>query len=92
MPAQVAIRWEANIRAIYLKLIEHGKKPLVAIVAVMRKLLHSNLRNAFAIKTDIINRNAITQHEANLNRAVRRGEYQRLGRLATCCNRDECHG
>ncbi len=41
MPAQVAIRWEANIRAIYLKLIEHGKKPLVAIVAVMRKLLHS---------------------------------------------------
>jgi hypothetical protein len=41
MPALVAIRWEENIRAFYEQLIERGKKPLVAIVAVMRKLLHA---------------------------------------------------
>jgi len=41
MPALVAIKWEPNIRAFYEHLIAHGKKPLVAIVAVMRKLLHA---------------------------------------------------
>ena len=41
MPALVAIRWEEHIRAFYERLIERGKKPLVAIVAVMRKLLHA---------------------------------------------------
>lgn len=41
MPALVAIRCDAAIGAFYAKLIGKGKKPLVAIVAVMRKLLHS---------------------------------------------------
>jgi len=41
MPALVAIKWEPNIMAFYEHLIAHGKKPLVAIVAVMRKLLHA---------------------------------------------------
>jgi len=41
MPALVAIKWEPNIMAFYEHLIAQGKKPLVAIVAVMRKLLHS---------------------------------------------------
>lgn len=41
MPALVAIRWEPNITAFYEHLIARGKKPLVAIVAVMRKLLHA---------------------------------------------------
>jgi len=41
MPALVAIRWEEHIRAFYEQLILRGKKPLVAIVAVMRKLLHA---------------------------------------------------
>lgn len=41
MPALVAIKWEPNIRAFYEHLIAQGKKPLVAIVAVMRKLLHA---------------------------------------------------
>jgi len=41
MPAQVAIQNEPNVQAFYEKLIGRGKKPMVAIVAVMRKLLHS---------------------------------------------------
>ncbi len=41
MPALVAIRWEPSVGAFYEKLISKGKKPLVAIVAVMRKLLHA---------------------------------------------------
>ena len=41
MPALVAIQHEPNVRAFYAKLIGRGKKPLQAIVAVMRKLLHA---------------------------------------------------
>lgn len=41
MPALVAIRWEPNVGAFYERLIARGKKPIVAVVAVMRKLLHS---------------------------------------------------
>lgn len=41
MPALVAIRNDEAIGAFYEKLIGKGKKPLVAIVAVMRKLLHA---------------------------------------------------
>lgn len=39
MPAMVAIKHEPNVQAFYAKLIAAGKKPLQAIVAVMRKLL-----------------------------------------------------
>lgn len=41
MPALVAIRHEPNVKAFYAKLLAAGKKPLQAIVAVMRKLLHA---------------------------------------------------
>ena len=41
MPALVAIRWEPNVGAFYDQLIARGKKPIVAVVAVMRKLLHA---------------------------------------------------
>lgn len=42
MPALVAIRHDPNLRAYYLHLVEHARKPkLVAIVAIMRKLLLS---------------------------------------------------
>lgn len=41
MPALVAVRCEPNIKAFYEHLLERGKKPIVAIVAVMRKLLHA---------------------------------------------------
>ena len=41
MPAWVAVRHQANVKAFYDKLIAAGKKPLHAIVAVMRKLLHA---------------------------------------------------
>jgi transposase len=41
MPAMVAIQHEPNVKAFYNKLIAAGKKPLQAIVAVMRKLLHA---------------------------------------------------
>lgn len=41
MPALVAIRWEPNVGAFYEKLTRRGKKPIVAVVAVMRKLLHA---------------------------------------------------
>ena len=41
MPALVAIRSEPNVQAFYQALLTRGKKPMQAIVAVMRKLLHA---------------------------------------------------
>lgn len=41
MPALVAIRCEPNVGAFYNQLLKRGKKPIQAIVAVMRKLLHA---------------------------------------------------
>jgi transposase len=41
MPALVAIQHEPNVKAFYDKLVAGGKKPLQAVVAVMRKLLHA---------------------------------------------------
>jgi len=41
MPALVAIQHEPNVKAFYNKLVAAGKKPMQAIVAVMRKLLHA---------------------------------------------------
>jgi transposase len=41
MPAMVAIQYEPAVQAFYNSLLARGKKPLQAIVAVMRKLLHS---------------------------------------------------
>jgi transposase len=40
MPALVAVRFNAPVKAYYQHLIKKGKKKLVALVAVMRKLLH----------------------------------------------------
>ena len=41
MPALVAIQHEPNVQAFYNKLVTAGKKPMQAVVAVMRKLLHA---------------------------------------------------
>ena len=41
MPALVASRQEPHVKAFYEELIARGKKPKQALVAVMRKLLHS---------------------------------------------------
>jgi len=41
MPAFCAITKDKNVRAFYLHLVEKGKLRMVAVVAVMRKLLHS---------------------------------------------------
>lgn len=41
MPALVAIQWEPNINAFYEHLLDGGKTKMQAIVAVMRKLIHS---------------------------------------------------
>jgi transposase len=41
MPALVAIQHEPNVNAFYNKLVAAGKKPMQAVVAVMRKLLHA---------------------------------------------------
>ena len=41
MPALVASQHEPRIRAYYQALLARGKKPLQALVAVMRKLLHT---------------------------------------------------
>lgn len=51
MPAQVAARHEPAVRAFYQELIGRDKKPMVAIVAVMRKLLHA-LHGMLHTKTD----------------------------------------
>jgi transposase len=39
MPALVARRWQPNLRAFAEHLVSRGKKPIQALVAVMRKLL-----------------------------------------------------
>jgi len=41
MPALVAIRHEPHVRTFYDQLVAAGKKPIQAVVAVMRKLLHA---------------------------------------------------
>lgn len=41
LPAMVAARSEPQVRAYYEKLLANGKKPMQALVAVMRKLLHA---------------------------------------------------
>jgi len=41
MPALVATQHEPHVRAFYEQLLAAGKKPLQAVVAVMRKLLHA---------------------------------------------------
>jgi transposase len=41
MPALVAIQTDAAVRAFYERLLGRGKRPLQAVVAVMRKLLHA---------------------------------------------------
>jgi transposase len=41
MPAMVAVQYEPQVRAYYEALLARGKKPKQALVAVMRKLLHS---------------------------------------------------
>jgi transposase len=41
LPAMVASQHEPQIRAFYQKLVARGKKPMQALVAVMRKLLHA---------------------------------------------------
>ena len=41
MPALVAVRFEPAVRAFYERLVERGKPKMVAVVAVMRKLLHA---------------------------------------------------
>ena len=41
MPALVALRHEPHVKAFYEKLLAAGKRPMQAVVAVMRKLLRS---------------------------------------------------
>jgi transposase len=41
MPALSAVRFDPHVKAFYEKLISRGKAPMQALVAVMRKLLHS---------------------------------------------------
>ena len=41
MPAQVAVRFEPAVQGFYERLVGRGKPKMVAIVAVMRKLLHA---------------------------------------------------
>jgi transposase len=41
LPAMVASQHEPRVRAFYQKLLARGKKPMQALVAVMRKLLHA---------------------------------------------------
>lgn len=40
MPALVAVRYNSNVKELYQRLLSAGKKPICAIVACMRKLLH----------------------------------------------------
>lgn len=41
MPALVATRWEPHLRSFYQRLLAKGKPKLVALTAVVRKLLHA---------------------------------------------------
>jgi transposase len=39
MPALVAIKYSENVKSFHQRLINNGKKPLQAIIAIMRKLI-----------------------------------------------------
>ena len=41
LPAMVASQHEPRVRAFYERLLARGKKPMQALIAVMRKLLHA---------------------------------------------------
>ena len=41
LPAMVASQHEPRVRAFYQQLLARGKKPMQALVAVMRKFLHA---------------------------------------------------
>ncbi len=51
LPAMVASQHEPRVRAYYEKLLAKGKKPMQALVAVMRKLLHA-IRGMFLHDAD----------------------------------------
>ena len=51
LPAMVASQHEPRVHAYYEKLLAKGKKPMQALVAVMRKLLHA-IRGMFLHNTD----------------------------------------
>jgi transposase len=53
LPAMVASQHEPQINAYYQQLLERGKKPLQALVAVMRKLLHA-IYGMFKNDTDFV--------------------------------------
>lgn len=40
MPAMVAVKYNPLVRSLYMRLLDAGKKPKLALVACMRKLLH----------------------------------------------------
>ena len=47
MPALAAFRFNPTLRAFHRRLVAVGKKPKVAIVAVMRKMLTTVRRQSF---------------------------------------------
>lgn len=51
LPAMVAAQHEPRVRAYYQRLLAKGKKPMQALVAVMRKLLHA-IHGMFRHDTD----------------------------------------
>ena len=51
LPAMVAAQHEPRVKAYYQKLLDKGKKPMQALVAVMRKLLHA-IHGMFRHDTD----------------------------------------
>jgi transposase len=53
MPALVAVRHNAHVKAFFAKLVARGKTPLQAYVAVMRKLLHA-IYGMLATQTDFV--------------------------------------
>jgi transposase len=53
MPALVAVRHDAHVKAFFDKLVGRGKTPLQAYVAVMRKLLHA-IYGMFKTHTDFV--------------------------------------
>jgi len=53
MPALVAVRHNAHVKAFFEKLVARGKTPLQAYVAVMRKLLHA-IYGMLATQTDFV--------------------------------------
>jgi hypothetical protein len=82
MAALVAGQHNPQLRAFRQRLIDQGKKPLVALVAVMRKLIVIVIANAVLRDADAIRGDRRRRRACVLDRCEHAATMTRLGRTS----------